>query len=78
MPMPNGQSDGKPGAEDYKDLISLDNAAKQSGLSASQLRLLIRKGEVWGIKIGRNWVTKLQAVRQYQALNKHPGRPRKT
>ena len=76
--MPGSQKGGGPDTQEFKDLISLQDAAKQSGLSASHLRLLIRHGELWGIKIGRNWVTKMQAVREYQARNRRPGRPKKS
>lgn len=62
-----------------KDLISLNGAAKQFGLSQGHLALLIRRGELWGIKIGRNWVTTEKAVREYLARGLHPGaRPTKT
>lgn len=60
-----------------KDLISLQAAAKKCGLSQSHIRLLIRQGELWGLKIGRNWVTTEQAVREYQARAQRPGRPKK-
>ncbi len=61
-----------------KDLVSLQKAAKLSGLAPSHLRLLVRRGDVWGMKIGRNWVTTVQAVREYQARDRRPGRPKKT
>lgn len=50
-----------------EDLISLREAADYSGLSSSHLRLLVRRGDVEGKKIGRNWVTTRQAVDQYLA-----------
>lgn len=62
------------------DLISLREAGEISGLSQPHLALLIRRGELWGKKIGRNWVTTAQAVNEYLAKgikrgpkgNKHP------
>ena len=60
------------------DLISLQDAAKLSGMSPSHIRLLIRENEMWGLKIGRNWVTTELAVREYQARGKRRGRPKKT
>ena len=57
----------------FGDIISLEEAAKISGLSHGHLALLIRKGELWGKKIGRNWVTTEKAVREYQARNLRPG-----
>ena len=61
-----------------RDLISLQAAAKLSGMSSGHIRLLIREGDMWGTKIGRNWVTTEQAVREYQARGKRRGRPKKT
>ncbi|MGC9395645.1 MAG: helix-turn-helix domain-containing protein [Anaerolineae bacterium] len=58
-------------------LLSLAEAAKLSGLSASHLRLLVRRGEIWGIKLGRNWFTTKQAVEKYQAIGHKPG-PKKS
>lgn len=57
-----------------EDLISLQEAAKLSGLSAGHLRLLVSRKELWGIKVGRNWVTTEQAVREYLARDRRPGR----
>ena len=59
------------------DLLSLNEAAELSGLSASHLRLLVRQGEIWGRKLGRNWVTSEQAVREYLARDRRPGPKRK-
>jgi hypothetical protein len=55
------------------ELISLQEAAEFSGLSAGHLRLLVRRGDVWGIKIGRNWVTTAQAVEEYLNQDRKPG-----
>ena len=55
------------------DLISLSKAAEISGLSHDHLRRLAGQGEMWALKIGRNWVTTKQAVNDYLALNKRPG-----
>lgn len=55
------------------DLISLAEASELSGLSHGHLALLIRKGQLWGIKLGRNWVTTKKAVEAYLASNPHPG-----
>ncbi len=56
-----------------EDLISLDEAANLSGLSADHLRRLVREGGLWGRKIGRNWVTTQKAVREYIARDRRPG-----
>jgi len=57
----------------WDELISLKDAAELSGLSSSHLRLLVSRGEVWGNKIGRNWVTTAQAVQEYLARGHRPG-----
>jgi excisionase family DNA binding protein len=60
------------------ELISLREAAKLSGLSAGHLRLLVRRGELWGVKLGRNWVTTAKAVEEYLAQDHRPGpKPKK-
>jgi len=72
--MPSSRIEGDAGPPQLNDLISLQDAAKLSGLSQTHLRLLVRNGEIWGTKIGRNWVTTEQAVREYQARAQRPGR----
>ena len=76
--MPGSQSGRAQGSPKLDDLISLQKAAKLSGLTSGHLRLIIRQGELWGTKIGRNWVTTEQAVREYQARARRRGRPKKT
>ncbi len=66
----DNESVDRPGLD---DLLSLNEAAELCGLSASHLRLLVRRGEVWGKKLGRNWVTTEQAVRQYLTRDRKPG-----
>ncbi len=65
-----GRQDNWPKPE---DLISLNAAAKLSGLSASHLRLLVRQKELWGIKVGRDWFTTKEAVREYLSRDHKPG-----
>ncbi len=55
------------------DLISLQEASQLCGLTQPHLALLIRKGELWGKKIGRNWVTTRQAISHYMAIEHKPG-----
>ena len=60
------------------ELISLREAAELSGLSAGHLRLLVSRGEMWGVKLGRNWVTTTKAVEEYLWQDRRPGpRPKK-
>ncbi len=55
------------------DLISLQEAASLSGLTADHLRRLVREGQLWGKKLGRNWITTEQAVKEYIAHERRPG-----
>jgi len=55
------------------ELIPLNMAADISGLSSDHLRRLVREGELWGRKVGRNWVTTMQAVKEYLARDRKPG-----
>ncbi len=71
--MPDNPHESGSDQLDPKELISLKEAAELSGLSPSHLRLLVSKGDVWGLKIGRNWVTTAQAVQEYLARNRRPG-----
>jgi hypothetical protein len=56
------------------DLISLSEASIICGLSPSHLRLLVTRGDMWGRKLGRNWFTTPQAVKDYLQLSRRPGR----
>ena len=67
------QSPSTSGQDAADKLISLAEAAEISGLSAGHLRLLVSQNKLWGTKIGRNWVTTEQAVRDYMATDPRPG-----
>jgi len=56
-----------------KDLISLAEASKLSGFSPAHLRLLVKQGKVWGIKIGRDWVTTTSSLQKYLDSDRLPG-----
>jgi hypothetical protein len=58
---------------DLDELISLTAAAELSGLSQSHLRLMARKGVLWGKKMGRDWFTTARAVNEYLARDRRPG-----
>lgn len=55
------------------ELISLNEAAELSGLSAGQIRLLVSRGVIWGKKLGRNWVTTEKVVHEYVVKDRKPG-----
>ena len=59
------------------DLISLQEASKLSGLSHDHLRRLAGQGKLWAKKIGRNWVTTEQAVREYLSVERRSGPKKK-
>ncbi len=67
---PKGKNEYQPKLD---ELIPLSKAADISGLSPDHLRRLVRDGEMWGAKFGRNWVTTVEAVRKYLARNRKPG-----
>jgi hypothetical protein len=54
-------------------LIPLTKAADLSGLSTSHLRLLVRQKKIWGVRMGRDWFTTEQAVREYLARDRKTG-----
>jgi hypothetical protein len=55
------------------DLIPLSEASRISGLSAGHLRLLVSTGQLWGIKMGRDWFTNRQVLTSYIEEGHKPG-----
>ena len=55
------------------ELISVRAASEHSGLSLSYIRRLVSQGDIWGMKLGRNWVTTEKAVTEYLAQDRKPG-----
>lgn len=70
------QTEGR-GPENIEDftskLISITEASKRSGLSASHLRKLVREGQIKGIKVGWSWLTTEEAVQEYLKEEHRPG-----
>jgi len=61
------------------DLITLQEAAQISGFTTRHLRKLAINGDIWAKKLGRNWLTTVQAVEEYLARERKPGpKPRKS
>jgi excisionase family DNA binding protein len=59
-------------------LISVTKASQISGLTTGHLRKLLREGQIEGVKIGRNWLTTEEAVRDYLKQGIRPGpKPKK-
>lgn len=71
--MPDTIGEGESTKPSYDELISLKQAVELSGYSPSHLRLLVSSGEIWGTKLGRNWVTTEAAVLEYMARDIRPG-----
>lgn len=62
----------------FGELITLKEAAERSGLSYSHIRYLARTGKLDARKLGRDWFTTEQAVKEYVARDRRPGpKPRK-
>jgi len=61
-----------------EEYITVAQASKLSGLSASQIARLLRQGEIKGIKPGHDWLVKPSAVMEYLREGRRPGRKRRT
>ncbi len=58
-------------------LISVTKASQISGLTPSFIARMLRRGEIDGAKVGRNWVTTEEAVRDYLKKERRPGPKKK-
>ena len=56
------------------ELISLSEASRICRLSPDHLRRLVEQEKLWGVKIGRNWITTKKAILDYLQQEHHPGR----
>ena len=68
--MSHNAEDSNPDLPGLGELITLQEAAELSELSVSHLRLLVRRGDIWGVKLGHNWLTTTQAVQKYLAQDR--------
>jgi hypothetical protein len=73
IPMSNGKQGNKQSHMDYGKLISVKEAADISGLTPRHIRLLLSRGTVWGVKMGRDWFTSVEAIEDYIAQDRRPG-----
>ena len=55
------------------ELISVTDAAKRTGLSPAWIRRLLQRGQIEGVKVGRNWLTTEGAIRDYLETDRRPG-----
>ena len=61
-----------------QDLINFEEASRLSGFTDRHLRKLAGENKLWAIKLGRNWFTTTQAIKDYLALDRKPGpKPKK-
>ncbi len=54
-------------------LISVSEASKLSGLTTSYIRRLLRDDRIEGVKIGQNWLTTEEAIREYLKQERRRG-----
>jgi excisionase family DNA binding protein len=57
--------------------IAVAEASEISGFTTGYIRKLLRRGRIEGLRIGRDWVTTEEAIREYLRTKRGPGRPRK-
>lgn len=68
------EATGQDSLEDLaSQLISVTEAAEISGFTTGYVRRLLSEGKVEGVKIGRNWVTTEEAIREYMKQERRPG-----
>jgi excisionase family DNA binding protein len=71
--MPGSQSESNSGQPNIKELITFAEAARLSGFTDRHLRKLASQNKLWSIKLGRNWFTTAQAVKDYLETEHKPG-----
>lgn len=57
-------------------LISVTRASEISGLTPGYLRRLLRQKRIDGKKIGRDWFTTEETIREYLKQERRRGRPK--
>ena len=58
---------------DLTKLISVMEASEISGLTPGYIRRLLRNNVIAGKKIGRDWFTTAETIREYLQQERHPG-----
>lgn len=59
------------------DLMTVDDVARALGVNDSRVRQLARAGALQGTRLGRAWLFTPEAVAEFKARPRRPGRPRK-
>ena len=54
-------------------LISVNRASEISGLTPGYIRRLLRQEKIEGERIGRDWFTTAETIREYLQQERHPG-----
>ena len=62
---------------DLDELITFSEAARLSGFTDRHLRKLASGNQLWAVKLGRNWFTTAQAVKEYLAKPENGDQPPK-
>jgi excisionase family DNA binding protein len=76
--MSDQEPEQNPNQPNLKDLITFVEAARLSGFTDRYLRKLASENQLWAVKLGRNWFTTEQAVKEYLAKTRKPGpKPKK-
>ena len=57
-----------------EEYITVTQAARAFGLSASHLSRLLRDRKIQGMKPGHDWLVKPSAVMEYLQVERRPGR----
>ena len=75
--MPEQSTERGPFEDLTSKFISVTEASDISGLTPGYIRRLLRQGRIEGVRVGRDWLTTEEAVRDYLSQERRPGRPRK-
>lgn len=68
-------ANGDPLGDFASELISVTRAAEISGLTPGYIRRLLRQERIEGKRLGRDWFTTEEAIREYLRQEHRPGRP---
>ena len=76
--MTDKESEIKEDQPNLKELITFGEAARLTGFTDRHLRRLASENQLWAVKLGRNWFTTAQAIKEYLAKGRRPGpKPKK-
>jgi hypothetical protein len=64
-------------AAQREDRLTTSEASSLTGYAADHIALLVRRGNVQGIKRGRDWLVDAKSLMSYVATEPRPGRKEK-